>query len=309
MNDRRVKSSAPGRGLRGASIVAAMVVGAGLGYGAALLRWGSISDGEEQLTALLNEQRQALDASISGQARAVEAASVAHAQLRSERDRREGERLVEFATRQSLERSVQEKDTELSGLREQLAFYEQLLPSGPPGTVSIRGFELTASPDFLRYRVLLMRSGRPAGDAFKGSLQFVAEGMQDGELRTLTLEPLVVSATPTSGDAPDDRQDQNGPGRNGDQAPGGNQEPAGQSDIDRRAQAEAQRQPGQGSPAVGDAAAQAPDTGNTLAVEFGQYQRSQGLLAIPAGFQVRSVTLNVLEGSVVRASRQIEPTP
>ena len=273
MSDARVKTSRGRPGLRGITIAIAVVASAAAGYAAALLGWGPISNSDDRLIVLLQEQRQALDASIAGQARAVEATSLAHAQLRSERDRREGERLVEFATRQTLERSVQEKDAELSSLREQLAFYEQLLPSGPPGTVSIRGFDLTASSDFLRYRVLLMRSGRPTGDDFKGSLQFVAEGVQDGEPRTVTLEPLVVAVPPNAGDASSKEPELPA-------TPAEDVEPESSS----------------------------ARASNTLAVEFGQYQRSQGLLAVPAGFQVRTVTLNVLEGTVVRASRQITPS-
>lgn len=305
MSEGRVKASRGRPGVRGLVIAVAMVASAALGYSAALLGWGPINNSDDRLIVLLQEQRQALDASIAGQARAVEATSLAHAQLRSERDRRDGERLVEFATRQTLERSVQEKDAELSNLREQLAFYEQLLPSGPPGTVSIRGFDLTASSTFLRYRVLLMRSGRPTGDDFKGSLQFVAEGVQDGEPRTVTLEPLVVSATeegtPAQGDAAQGIATQGGSAQEdstqGDAAKGGS----------------AQRSPAQGNAAQGETAPNDPaspgvQASNTLAVEFAQYKRSQGLLALPAGFEVRTVTLNVLEGTVVRASRQITPS-
>lgn len=313
MSDRSVKPSAPRVSLRGGLIAAAVVASAALGYGVALLGWGPIGNSDQRLIELLQEQRQALDASISGQARAVEAASTARAQLRSDRDRREGELLVEYATRQTLERSVQEKDAELSGLREQLAFYEQLLPSGPPGTVNIRGFDLSASSDFLRYRVLLMRSGRPTGDSFKGSLQFVAEGMQDGEVRTLTLEPLVASAAQTAVDTPEERQNPSGnqpPVVS--QAPQGQSKPGGPGVAEPQAQSEPKGQPqppsGQGLSTQGDLTRSNAEAGNTLAVEFEQYQRSQCLLAVPSGFQVRTVTLNVLEGSVVRASRQIKPS-
>ena len=243
-----------------AMLVVALVGAAG-GYGMALMGWGPIKEDQAHLIALLDEQRKALDATVVDQARAVQALSAAQATLRTERDRREGERLVESATRQGLERNVHARDAELASLRAQIAFYEQLLPSGPPGTVSIRGFTVESVPELLRYRVLLMRSGRPSGDAFEGRLQFVAEGVQDGETRTVNLEPLVVS------------------------------EPASAEPLQEK---------------DGQAPVQ-PGTNDTLAVSFVQYQRSQGLLAVPKDFQVRSVTLNVLEGNVVRASRQIEP--
>ena len=54
-----------------------------------------------------------------------------------------------------------------------------------------------------------------------------------------------------------------------------------------------------------------PATGETttaasLALQFDQYQRSQGVLAVPEGFVPESVTISVLEGDVVRASRSVK---
>lgn len=215
----------------------ALVVGAAVGYGAALAGWGPARADLERQAKLVVEQRLALDA-----------ARELNATLQAERDRREGERLVEFATRQALARTAETQDAELSRLRDQLAFYEQLLPPGPPGTVAIRAIDLSQTTDALRYRVLLMRGGRPAGDTFSGKLQFVAEGEQDGEVRTLNLSPLKGSDTEAS----------------------------------------------------------EPDSDSTLAVQFDQYQRSQGLLGLPKGFVLRSVTLNVLDGNVVRATRKVD---
>jgi len=50
----------------------------------------------------------------------------------------------------------------------------------------------------------------------------------------------------------------------------------------------------------GDAAGQTP-----MALRFEQFQRSEGLLNMPAGFTPVSVTLNVLEGKTLRVSRSI----
>ena len=45
--------------------------------------------------------------------------------------------------------------------------------------------------------------------------------------------------------------------------------------------------------------------GNLLAVHFDHFQRSQGVLALPEGFVPESVTISVLEGSNVRATREV----
>ena len=44
-----------------------------------------------------------------------------------------------------------------------------------------------------------------------------------------------------------------------------------------------------------------------LEIAFDRYQRVQGLLAIPEGFEPHTITLNVQEGNVVRASRSVKP--
>ena len=43
-----------------------------------------------------------------------------------------------------------------------------------------------------------------------------------------------------------------------------------------------------------------------LPVQFDQYQRSEGVLALPEGFVLEAVTVSVLEGTTVRASRTIK---
>ena len=42
-----------------------------------------------------------------------------------------------------------------------------------------------------------------------------------------------------------------------------------------------------------------------LRLDFAQFQRGQGLLAIPPGFAPKSVTVRVLEGDIVLASRVV----
>lgn len=54
------------------------------------------------------------------------------------------------------------------------------------------------------------------------------------------------------------------------------------------------------------AGAEAASGNPSPAVQFTQYQRSQGLLALPEGFVPKALTVRVLEGDAVRASRTAE---
>src|SRR5690606_27485944 len=120
---------------------------------------------------------------------------------------------------------------------------------GPEGAVTIRGAEVQRQGQGLKYRVLLMRSGR--GDTpFTGMLQFQATGVLKGETVSVDLEPMQVKS-----DAP--------------------------------------------------AAPNAAGSGS-LALHFDQYQRSEGVLQVPDGFVPEIVTISVLEGNTVRASRNVE---
>jgi hypothetical protein len=59
-----------------------------------------------------------------------------------------------------------------------------------------------------------------------------------------------------------------------------------------------------GSPSV----APAPG-GNPLALNFRQYQRAEGALALPANFAPRTVTVRVLEGGAVRSQSTVNLVP
>ena len=124
---------------------------------------------------------------------------------------------------------------EVGRVRDQLAFYEQLLPPGPEAR-SIYAARRSSARRGLRYKVLLMRSGRNGGAPFScAALQAVGTL---GETVTVELAPMQVKSEATP--APD-----------------------------------------------GVAAG--------LALQFDQYQRSQGMLALPEGFVPESVTITVLE--------------
>lgn len=171
----------------------------------------------------------------------------------SQLDTADGELVIERAARQELEAQLRAVQAEVGRVRDQLAFYEQLLPPGPEGSVDIRGVQIDREGGGLRYKVLLMRSGRNGGSPFAGALRFQATGILKGETVTVELAPMQVRAE------------------------------AGPVTV------------------TGDST-----TAASLALQFDQYQRSQGILAVPEGFVPESVTVSVLEGDTVRASRSIK---
>lgn len=171
----------------------------------------------------------------------------------------QGELGVERAARIELERTLQKAEQDLGQMRDKLAFYEQLLPPGPQGSIDVRAFDVQRQPGALSFRVLLMRSGKP-GERFSGSLQFVATGQHNGQPETLVLKPL--------------------------QAQGKAGGPAGAS--------------------AGEAAVTADQAPDVLKLEFDQFQRSQGLLALPDGFSPQALTVRVVEGDIILATRRVD---
>ncbi|OAE64013.1 hypothetical protein DBL07_09130 [Achromobacter mucicolens] len=173
--------------------------------------------------------------------------------IRGQLDTADGELVIERSARQELETQLHAAQAELGRVRDQLAFYEQLLPPGPEGSVDIRSMQIDREGGGLRYKVLLMRSGRNGGTPFAGALRFQATGVLKGETVTVDLAPMQVKA-------------EAGP-----------------------------------VTATGENL-----TAASLALQFDQYQRSQGILAVPDGFVPESVTVSVLEGETVRASRSVK---
>ena len=165
--------------------------------------------------------------------------------LVSARDALQSQLLIEQTTRTTLEASLQKVQTELAATRERLAFYEQLLPPGPAGAVTIRAFDLEPRAGLLAYRVLLMRDGTH-DKPFNGLMEFVANGVKNGKNVKMKLNAAAAG-------------------------------PLGQ-------------QPGESGK-------------NLLQLSFDQFQRAEGLLGVPQGVTVNSVTINIMEGSAVRATR------
>lgn len=112
--------------------------------------------------------------------------------LTTQHDVLEAQLAVETSTRKGLESTLETTQNELGIARNQIAFFEELLPPGPMGAVSIRRFEIRQEGNALIYKVLLMRRG--AGTKpFEGALQFQASGQAGGEAVTVLLEPMRIT--------------------------------------------------------------------------------------------------------------------
>ena len=174
--------------------ILALAIGAAGGYGY------SRYERDAQRLAAANETA-ALRSSLA--TRDMESAA-----LRNQLDGIAGELAVERGARSEMERELGKIQAELGSARDQLAFYEQLVPAGPQGQVDIRAADLESSGQALRYRVLLTRYTRNE-TYISGTLQFVASGQLDGKAVTINLEPMRVGApSGTDTDAePSDLQD------------------------------------------------------------------------------------------------------
>ncbi|MAK54361.1 MAG: hypothetical protein CML17_00675 [Pusillimonas sp.] len=169
-------------------------------------------------------------------------------QLVAQKEALQSQLSVERSTRRSLESSLQRAQSDLAKSGERLAFYDQLLPPGPSGSVSIRALTIQPNGTFLAYRVLLTRNAQP-GSEFNGHVEFVANAEKNGESVKITLSPATGQAM-------------------------------------------------EGTTASDNAVSSFP-------VSFDQFQRLEGLLTMPEGVTLTSVTLNIIEGGAVRVSRSV----
>lgn len=252
------------------------MLGLGLGAGVGVGYQYALGPGRPAHMVMLTQaQAEAQDASL--RQRETEARF-----LRAQLDTADGEIAVERAARQELEAQLRTAQAEVGRVRDQLAFYEQLLPPGPAGSIDIRGAEFSRAGNGLHYRVLLMRSGRGNDNGFSGELRFEAVGIQQGQTVTLPLSPRQVKTDEAA-------------------APAAVLPPAAAHALPGD-EAQAAKP---GSPAAA-ATANGGNGASFLALHFDQFQRSQGVLALPEGFVPESVTVTVLEDGTVRATRNVK---
>ena len=239
--------------------------------------------------------------------------------LRAQLDTADGEIAVERAARLELETQLRQAQADVGRGRDQLAFYEQLLPPGPSGSLDIRGAEFVREGAGLRYRVLMMRSGR-SDTPFQGELRFEAAGLLDGATVSVALAPLQVAASenttvpsvPVNGGAvvaPSAASDgpaaKPPPDKATAAAAADAAAPLASAATGATPSASVPALTGNGlSPEAAAAVAKASD--GPFDLHFDQYQRSQGVLAVPPGFVPEAITVSVLENGTVRATRTVK---
>jgi hypothetical protein len=95
---------------------------------------------------------------------------------------------VERAAQEQLARQAGQLEAEAVRLREDLAFFESLLPTRADASgIQIRSFRMQSDgePDTLRYRLLVQQAGKPERD-FVGQVQMQVNLTREGQ--TLTIE-------------------------------------------------------------------------------------------------------------------------
>lgn len=122
--------------------------------------------------------------------------------LTAERDRfsalaaaQESQLRVERAAQEQLAKQVVSLETDGNRLKEDLAFFESLLPAGTGNKgVVIRSFRMQpdGAPNQMRFRLLVQQSGKPERD-FSGAVQMQVSFMQGARAMTLAL-PNPLSA-------------------------------------------------------------------------------------------------------------------
>ncbi len=115
-------------------------------------------------------------------------------------DAAEAQLVIDKATIGEYAAQVKKLQDELSRTSEQLSFYDQLVPAGPQGAVSIRGFDAILEGQRVRVKVLLSRQAQ-AGTVFKGELKFSAAGTLNGKEATVDLIPDTVEHASSDSDS------------------------------------------------------------------------------------------------------------
>jgi hypothetical protein len=114
----------------------------------------------------------------------------------------ESQMKVERASQEQLAQQVSTLETESNRLREDLSFFESLLPAaGTPGKgVVIRSFRVQpegapGATNEMRYRLLVQQSGKPDRD-FVGSVQLLVSFLQGARSFTLQVPDPAAASTP-----------------------------------------------------------------------------------------------------------------
>lgn len=113
--------------------------------------------------------------------------------LKNQLDQMQTKSMLDQATLTRFTEEMARLQLELSERNEELVFYEEMLPPGPAGSISLRGVEVAREGQRIRYKILLSRNS-DIDTPFKGRLQFQAKGIVDGKEVSLDLLPEQLTA-------------------------------------------------------------------------------------------------------------------
>lgn len=160
-----------------------------LGFSGALALWAfevgrgltGVGRSNSHAEEALNSTRTQLEGLRQDHQRALSIANTADSLLKTER-----------ATQQRLAEQVKSLEMENQALKDDLGFFERLLPTAGEGGLSVRGLQadLPAAGQ-LRFQVLVMQRGGRAQPEFKGRYEVLLSGLIDG--RPWTMPGPVVS--------------------------------------------------------------------------------------------------------------------
>lgn len=110
-------------------------------------------------------------------------------QLQLDLSKAQSEASLLRGTDKGLEGQILNLQQELTDIRDQLSFYEQLVPAGPAGSVTIRAFAAEQKNDILDYKILLTRNVKADAPEFNGYMQFVITGQLNNQEKTVQIKP------------------------------------------------------------------------------------------------------------------------
>jgi hypothetical protein len=155
-------------------VVAALM----LGFSAALALWAfefgrgiaGLDTGGKQAQEAIAQLRQQLGDAKRDRDAAQSVANSADSLLKAER-----------VTQQRLAEQVKALEAENLALKDDLGFFERLLPASGDG-LSVRGLQVEVSaPGQLRFQVLVMQQGGRQQPEFHGRIELLVSGIQDGK--------------------------------------------------------------------------------------------------------------------------------
>ena len=150
----------------------------------------------EYLRSLSGPNRDELIAEIADLRAKLAAANSDRARLTAQVTTQDTQMQVDRAAQEQLARQVAALEVEANRLREDLAFFESLLPAraGAKGVV-IRSFRVQpeGGPNEYRYRLLVQQAGKPDQD-FSGSVQLQVNYTQAGRNQAMSLPDAQAAA-------------------------------------------------------------------------------------------------------------------